>query len=354
MASITKQPYGWTSSRVGVHEYTLTNDAGITVKILTYGGIISAIHTPDRDGQFANIALGFDNFADYEARNPYFGTITGRYANRIAGGKFTLDGKTYQLALNDGPNHLHGGLEGFNKKVWAAREIDEAGKVGLELSYRSPDGEENYPGNLDVTVTYTLTDALEIDYRATTDQATVLNLTNHSLFNLAGEGAGSIHNHIMMINADRYTPVNDNLIPTGELAPVEGTPFDFRQPKVIEPGQRSNHPQIVKARGYDHNFVINRPDLSDTSLALAARAYEPGSGRTLEVWTTEPGVQFYCGNFLDATLVGTSGRIYRQSDGFALETQHFPDSPNQPNFPTTVLRPGETFQSTTVLRFGAI
>src|SRR5690606_2002151 len=184
----------------------------------------------------------------------------GRYANRIAGGKFTLDGKTYQLALNDGPNHLHGGLEGFNKKVWAAREIDEAGKVGLELSYRSPDGEENYPGNLDVTVTYTLTDALQIDYRATTDQATVLNLTNHSLFNLAGEGAGSIHNHIMMINADRYTPVNDNLIPTGELAPVEGTPFDFRQPKVIEPGQRSNHPQIVKARGYDHNFVINRPD----------------------------------------------------------------------------------------------
>jgi aldose 1-epimerase len=350
-ASISKQAYGWTTARVGVHEYTLTNASGITVKILTYGGIISAIHIPDRDGNMANIALGFNNFADYEARNPYFGCITGRYANRIAEGKFTLDGKAYQLAINNGANHLHGGLDGFNKKVWAVREIQEGDKVGIELSYRSVDGEENYPGNLDVTVTYTLTDALQIDYKATTDQATVLNLTNHSLFNLAGEGAGTIHDHIMMINADRYTPVNDNLIPTGELAPVAGTPLDFRQPKAIAPGQRSNHPQIVGARGYDHNFVINR---SDDSLALAARAYEPGSGRILEVWTTEPGVQFYCGNFLDATLVGTSGRIYRQSDGFALETQHFPDSPNQPNFPTTVLRPGETFQSTTVLRFAAI
>lgn len=353
-ASLSKQVYGKTAAGVSVDEYTLTNASGVIVKILTYGGIISAIHTPDRDGNLVNIALGFNNFADYEARNPYFGCITGRYANRIADGKFTLDGKSYQLAVNNGANHLHGGLEGFNKKVWAAREIREGDKVGIELSYRSADGEENYPGSLDVTVTYTLTDALHIDYRATTDQATVLNLTNHSLFNLAGEGAGSIHDHIMHINADRYTPVNDNLIPTGELVPVAGTPLDFRQPKAIAPGQRSNHPQIVGAHGYDHNFVINRPDLSDTSLALAARAYEPGSGRTLEVWTTEPGVQLYCGNFLDATLVGTSGRIYRQSDGFALETQHFPDSPNQPNFPTTVLRPGETYQSTTVLKFGAI
>lgn len=350
MASLSKQAYGKTAAGAGVDEYTLTNH-NRTVKILTYGGILSAIHVPDRAGQLANIALGFDNFADYEARSPYFGCITGRYANRIADGKFTLDGKSYQLAINNGANHLHGGLEGFNKKVWAAREIHEADKVGVELSYRSADGEENYPGNLDVTVTYTLTDALQIDYRATTDQATVLNLTNHSLFNLAGEGSGSIHDHIMHINADHYTPVNDNLIPTGELAPVAGTPLDFRLPKAIAPGQRSNHPQIVKARGYDHNFVINR---SDDSLVLAARAYEPGSGRILEVWTTEPGVQLYCGNFLDATLVGTSGRIYRQSDGFALETQHFPDSPNQPNFPSTVLRPGETFHSTTVLRFGAI
>jgi aldose 1-epimerase len=353
-AALSKRHYGTTAAGVGVDEYTLTNPAGIIVKILTYGGIISAVHTPDRDGQMANIALGFDNFADYEARNPYFGCITGRFANRIADGKFTLDGASYQLAVNNGPNHLHGGLQGFNTKVWAAREIREGDQVGLELSYRSPHGEENYPGNLDVKVTYTLGDALQIDYQATTDQATVLNLTNHSLFNLAGEGAGTIHDHILMLNADRYTPVNDNLIPTGELAPVAGTPLDFRQPKAIAPGQRSNHPQIVRARGYDHNFVINRPDLSDTSLALAARVYEPRSGRTLEVWTTEPGVQFYAGNFLDATLVGTSGRIYRQSDGFALETQHFPDSPNQPDFPTTVLRPGQTYQSTTVLRFGAV
>lgn len=354
MATITQKPYGVTADGIGVDEYTLTSAGGMTVRIITYGGIITAIHVPDRDGQMRNVALGFDNFADYETRNPYFGCITGRYANRIADGRFTLDGHTYTLAVNNGPNHLHGGLKGFNKQVWAAQEMKSSHEVGLRLTYRSPDGEENYPGSLDVTVTYTLSDdhALTIRYQAVTDRATVVNLTNHSLFNLAGEGSGYIENHILMLNADHYTPVNDNMIPTGELAPVAGTPFDFRMPKVIAPGQRSNHPQIVKAHGYDHNWVLNRTD--STSLALAARVYEPGSGRVMEVWTTEPGVQFYTGNFLDATLVGTGGRIYRQSDGFALETQHFPDSPNQPNFPSTVLRPGEAYDTTTVFRFSAI
>jgi aldose 1-epimerase len=351
--SVQSQPYGTTADGVRVEQYTLTAAGGVTVSILTYGGIISAIRVPDRDGHLANIALGFDNFADYETRNPYFGCITGRFANRIANGRFSLDGVSYQLAVNNGPNHLHGGLKGFDKKVWQAVVTPDGS--GVALSYRSPDGEENYPGTLDVRVTYTLTDepALRIDYTATTDKATIINLTNHSLFNLAGEGTGFIHDHIMQLNADYYTPVNENIIPTGELAPVAGTPFDFRQPKAIGPGQRSNHPQIVMARGYDHNWVINRAGAAADELVLAAQVYEPGSGRTLEVWTTEPGVQFYAGNFMDATLVGSSGRIYRQSDGFALETQHFPDAPNQPQFPSTVLRPGDTYQTTTVLKFGA-
>jgi len=354
-ASLTQKPYGTTAAGVSVEEYTLAA-GGMEVKIITYGGIITSIRVPDRDGNMANVVLGFDNFADYETRNPYFGCITGRYANRIANGRFTLDGQTYSLAVNNGPNHLHGGLKGFDKQVWTATEIRGENEVGVQLAYRSVDGEENYPGNLDVTVTYTLTAdrVLRIHYTATTDQATIVNLTNHTLFNLAGEGSGTIHDHILMLNADRYTPVDEHAIPTGELAPVAGTPFDFRLPKAIGPGQRSNHPQIVRSFGYDHNWVLARPDLNDTSLILAARAYEPGSGRVLEVWTTEPGIQFYAGNFLDASLVGTSGRLYRQSDGFALETQHFPDSPNQPDFPSTVLRPGDTYDTTTELRFAAI
>ncbi|MBZ0303031.1 MAG: galactose mutarotase [Anaerolineae bacterium] len=356
MTTIFTKPYGTIRNGTSVDAYTLTNTSGTAVTILTYGGVIASIDVPDRDGQRANIALGFDNFADYEARSPYFGCITGRYANRIAYGKFSLDGVDYQLAVNNGANHLHGGLVGFNKKVWSAREVHTNADAGVALSYRSPDGEENYPGSLDVTVTYTLTEtgSLRIDYDATTDRATVLNLTNHSIFNLAGEGSGTIENHLLTVNADYYTPVNENLIPIGERTPVAGTPLDFRLPKAIAPGQRSSHPQIVRAQGYDHNFVINRPDPDDSSLVFAARVYEPGSGRILEVWTTEPGIQFYGGNFLDSTLVGTSGRIYRQGDGLALETQHFPDSPNQPNFPSTVLRPGEMFHSTTVLKFGAI
>jgi len=336
-----------------MQQFTLVNANGIEVTITSYGGAITSLRVPDRHGTPANVVLGYETLEQYAANPLYFGCITGRCANRIAGGRFTLDGREYTLPLNDGPNSLHGGHAGFDKRVWRADAINGQGRSGVTLSYLSPDGEEGYPGNLDVTVTYTLTDANEIriDYRATTDQPTIVNLTNHSYFNLAGEGSGPVYDHILMINADRYTPVNDNLIPTGELAPVNGTPFDFRLPKVIGAGVRGPHPQIARGRGYDHNWVLNRPAPDDSSLLLAARLYEPRSGRLLEVWTTEPGIQFYSGNFLDGTVSGPSGRAYRQGDGLALETQHFPDAPNQPHFPSVVLRPGETYQSTTVYRF---
>jgi aldose 1-epimerase len=354
-SSVDVQPYGTTANGEDVDEYTLTNANGMEVKIITYGGTITSIRVPDRNGEMANVTLGFNNLADYETRSPYFGNITGRYANRIANATFTLDGTEYTLAANNGPNSLHGGVEGFDNKVWEAETVEGDGEVGVSFHYLSPDGEEGYPGNLDVTVVYTLTDDNEIrmDYTATTDTPTVVNLTNHAYFNLAGEGAGSIYDHILMIDADRYTPVDATLIPTGELAPVEGTPFDFRLPKAIGPGQRSSHEQIVLGRGYDHNFVLNREDPDDKTMMLAARVYEPESGRVLEIWTTEPGIQFYAGNFLDGTLIGPSGHLYRQSDGLALETQHYPDSPNQPDFPSTVLRPGETYQTTTIYKFAA-
>lgn len=353
-ASIQKQTYATTTGGREVDEYTLTNANGMEVKIITYGGIITSIKVPDRNGKMANVALGFDNLADYETKSPYFGCITGRYANRIAGGQFTLDGQAYTLALNDGVNTLHGGKLGFNKHVWKATPIT-GDEVGVKLTYTSPDGEEGYPGNLSVTVVYTLTNdnAIRMDYTATTDAPTIINLTNHSYINLAGEGSGSIYDHILTINADAYTPVSASLIPTGELAPVQGTPFDFRYPKPIGPGQRSNHEQIVIGRGYDHNWVLNRTSADDTSMMLAANVYEPVSGRGWEVWTTEPGIQFYAGNFLDGTLIGSSGHLYRQSDGLALETQHYPDSPNQPDFPSTTLMPEDTYQTTTIYKFTA-
>jgi aldose 1-epimerase len=351
--TIDSKLYGVTADGIDVYEYTLTNARKMEVKIITFGGIITSIKVPDRRRTFENVALGFDNLQDYETKNPYFGCITGRYANRIDEGMFTLNGVTYQLDINNPPNHLHGGIKGFDKQVWeVTQEIVEGNRVGIELHYLSPDGDQNYPGNMDAYVTYTLTDRNEIrmDYRATTDAPTIVNLTNHTYWNLAGEGEGAIYDHVLRIDADHYTPVDETLIPTGEIAPVEGTPLDFRRSKPIADGIRSDHPQIVIGRGFDHNWVLNRPSFEDKSLILAAQLYEPESGRFLEILTTEPGIQFYSGNFLDGTLYGTSHRAYRQGDGLALETQHFPDSPNHPNFPSTVLLPGDTYETTTIFK----
>jgi aldose 1-epimerase len=347
-SKIEVRPYGTTTNGEAVHEYTLTNANGMEVKIIAYGGTITSVRVPDRNGRFENVTLGLVDLGGYE-NGGYFGNITGRFGNRIANASFELDGQTYRLAANNGTNSLHGGKMGFNKFVWDAEQV--AG--GVRFSRLSPDGEEGYPGNLSVSVTYALTtdNGIRMDYEATTDATTVLNLTNHALWNLAGNGAGSIHDHLLWIDADHYTPVNDNLIPTGELAPVGGTPFDFRLPKPVGAGQRLPDKQIVIAHGYDHNWVLNHAATDEPD--LVARIYEPTSGRYLEIWTTEPGLQFYAGNFLDGTLIGSSGGLYRQSDGFALETQHFPDSPNQSHFPTTVLTPGETYHTTTIYRFGA-
>ncbi|MGL4962927.1 MAG: aldose epimerase family protein [Inquilinus sp.] len=349
-ASIEKKPFGTTPDGTAVELYTLTNGT-MSVNILTYGGIVHAINVPDRNGKSANIALGFARLDDYLTKNPYFGTITGRYANRIAKGAFTLDGQTYKLATNNGPNALHGGLAGFDKKVWKAKEIQGTNGAGLELTYTSPDGEEGYPGSLTAKVTYTVTDnsELRIDYEATTDKPTIVNLTNHTYFNLAGEGADSILGHELMLNASAFTPVDATLIPTGEIAKVAGGPMDFTIPTAIGARIRNDDQQLVFGRGYDHNWVLDKP--SADTLSLAARVREPMTGRVMEVSTTEPGIQFYAGNFLDASLVGTSGKMYRQADGFCLETQHFPDSPNHPEFPSTVLKPGDHYKSTTVYRF---
>jgi len=351
--TIIKNPYGVTADGIPVEEYTLTNAHHMEVKIITYGGIITSVKVPDRKGQFTNVVLGFDNLQGYEGMTTYFGCITGRYANRIAEGKFTLDGVTYQLDINNPPNHLHGGFKGFDKQVWVVtKQIIEPNAVGIELHYLSPDGDQKYPGALDTYVTYRLTDknSIRIDYKATTSKPTIVNLTNHSYWNLKGEGECDINDHVLKINADYYTPDNATLIPTGEIAPVAGTPFDFRMPKPISKGLRSDDPQVVIGRGWDHNWVLKRPSFNDKSLIFAASLFEQKSGRMLEVWTTEPGIQFYSGNFLDGTLYGTSHRAYRQGDGLALETQHFPDSPNHDNFPSTVLRPGETYQTTTIFK----
>ncbi len=352
-ASIASEPFGEVDGQP-VERYTLTNANGMQVSILTYGATVQSVMVPDRDGTMGNVALGFDNIEDYDTISPYFGSIVGRYANRIAEGTFTLDGETYELAINNDPNTLHGGDEGFDNQIWMAAEVESADGPAVAFSHTSPDGEEGYPGTLDVTVTYTLTDSdeIRIDYAATTDAPTVINLSNHTYFNLAGEGSGSIYDHELQLNASNYTPVDETLIPTGEIAPVAGTAFDFTTPHPI--GERirdASDEQIVIGLGYDHNFVLDRDAPDDTAMIPAAEVMDPASGRVMTVSTTEPGIQFYSGNFLNGAFGGPSAQTYRQGDGFCLETQHFPDSPNQPDFPTTELRPGEEFTSTTVYAF---
>jgi len=346
----SRADFGKTPEGVAVHIYTLTNKKGLEARITNYGGIVVSLKTPDRKGAMADIVLGFDSLEGYlNSPSPYFGALIGRYGNRIAHARFTLNGVNYKLAANNGENSLHGGNRVFNRVVWTPRELSDG---GLELTYLSKDGEEGYPGNLRVTVTYHLTEAneLKIEYAASTDKDTVLNLTNHSYFNLKGAGNGDILGHVVTLNADKFTPVDAGLIPTGDLRSVNGTPFDFRKGTAIGARIEQNDEQLKLGKGYDHNWVLNK---SGNSLSLAARVEEPSTGRVLEVHTTEPGVQFYTGNFLDGTVKGKGGKVYGFRSGFCLETQHFPDSPNQSQFPSTVLRPGQAFRSTTVYRFSA-
>ncbi|NIF71018.1 galactose mutarotase [Burkholderia sp. Ap-962] len=353
-ATLSQAPYGTTKDGKPVTEYTLRNARGTTVKLINYGGVITAIEVPDRHGKSANIVLGFASLKDYEAYNGniHFGALIGRYANRIAGGQFQLDGQTYKLPINNAPNTLHGGPDSFDSKVWSAKPLD-GGKdgAGVELSYVSPDGENGFPGTLTVHVTYRLTDdnALHIVYEASTDKDTVVNLTNHTYFNLAGEGSGSVEDQEIRIAASRYTPTDRTSIPTGELASVEGTPLDLRKPTPIGKHLRSDFEQMVYARGYDHNWVLDAGGPSTPAFAAGVR--DPRSGRVLSVDTTQPGLQFYSANSLDGSAVGASGHAYRQTDAFALEAEHFPDSPNHPAFPTTELKPGQTLHEETVLRF---
>ena len=351
--TIRVESFGQLQDGSPVDLYTVTNAAGAEMRVTNYGGIIVSLRMPDADGNLEDIVLGYDSLAGYVRQNPYFGAIIGRYGNRIANGTFELDGETYNLATNDGSNHLHGGIKGFDKVVWAAESFENATGSGIIFSYTSPDGEEGYPGTLDATVTYTLTDENELifNYMASTDKATPVNLTQHTYFNLAGEGEGDILSHVLQLNADAFTPVDETLIPTGELRPVENTPFDFREPTAIGARIESDTEQIRFGLGYDHNFVLRREGASEDSLVLAASVYEPSSGRLMEVFTTEPGVQFYSGNFLDGSIVGKAGTAYARRTGFCLETQHYPNSPNEPSFPSTILRPGEEYHTRTVYRF---
>jgi len=348
---IKQEHFGETPDGTFVELYKLSNGNGVEVAISTYGGAVVSLLVPDRHGKLADVALGYDSCDGYLSDAAYLGPILGRHANRIAEGRFTLNGVTYSLARNNGEHHLHGGLKGFDKVVWKARDAATPNNQALELTYLSKDLEEGYPGNMLVRVIYALNDAneLRIEYFATSDKDTVVNLSNHTYFNLGGHDFGDILKHELMINADRFTPTDSTSIPTGELQSVEGTPFDFKLPAAIGLRVNQEHEQLKYGHGYDQNFVLNRADSSSSS--LAARVLDPESGRVLEVWTTEPGLQLYCGNFLDGTIRGKKGVPYHRNQGFCLETQHFPDSPNQPNFPPTVLKAGAQFRSTTIFRF---
>src|SRR5215213_8722267 len=348
---VTVAPFGQVPDGKAVEVYTLRNARGMVVRAITYGAIIQAIRVPDRSGRVEDVTLGYDSLPGYLTDSPYFGAVVGRYANRIARGRFTLEGRTYRLATNNGPNHLHGGLKGYDKVVWEAASFQRGDTVGVNFQHTSRDGDEGYPGRVHATVTYTLSprNELLVEYRVTTDRATPVNLSQHSYWNLAGEGSGPILGHVLKIEADRYTPVDSTLIPTGELASVAGTPFDFRKPTPVGARIGQADPQLRYGKGYDHNFALNR---TGTGLAQAAHLLDPKSGRTLYISTTEPGLQFYSGNFLDGSIKGKSGHVYDHRTALVLETQHFPDSPNHPNFPTTILQPGEEYRSQTVFAFG--
>lgn len=350
-AARQKGSFGKTPDGRNVEVYTLTNRRKAEARITNYGGALVSLKVPDRAGRFADVVLGFGDVGGYLAGNFYVGTVVGRYANRIANGRFTLNGVEYKLAVNNGPNHLHGGVRGFDKVLWTARPLKVRNGSALELTYVSPDGEEGYPGTLSVRVVYTLTDSneLRIDYSATTDKDTVVNLTNHAYFNLAGEGSGDILGHRLTLYADRFLPTDSTAIPTGELRPVRGTPFDFTRPAAIGARIEADDEQIKFGAGYDHTFVVRG---RAGTLRRAALAHEPTTGRTMEVWTTEPGVQLYTGNYLD-TGAGKGGSPYGRRTGFCLETQHYPDSPNKPAFPSAVLRRGGRYRTTTVYKFSA-
>ena len=354
--SVAQSAFGAMPDGTKVELFTLTNAHRLEVRIITYGAVIVSIKTPDRRGRFDDIVTGFDTLDGYLKMSRFFGAVVGRYGNRIANARFTLDGTAYELAANNGRNHLHGGRRGFDKVVWSGRPAERGGGSAVVLSYVSRDGEEGYPGTLNDTVTYTLTakDELIVDYAATTDKATPINLTNHSYFNLAGDGHGDILQHLLTIDADRFTPTDDTQIPTGDLAPVNGTPFDFRKPAAVGARIDADHEQIRRGHGYDHNFVLNGGSASPSGERPhhAARLVDPSSGRTLDVATTQPGLQFYSGNNLDGSAVGKGGHVYARRTSLCLETQHFPDSPNHPSFPSTILRPGEQFRSQTVFTFG--